>query len=450
MVIGLVGCTSNQTDYPELATLSSENANQNLITELIKQTAQISSEEVSSTLLTDLVNVPELDIFIEQALINNPSLQKSVVALKIIYAQQGIISADRLPNINAGFSGNTQEDADDTYSTEISISWELDLWQKLANSSNAAKKDIASSQASLQAAQDLVAANIMRTWLDISLKQQLLKIETQRLAILENNETLVLERYRSGLGNLEELDNAKTNSASTRATLAGSNEQLAKSRRSLVLLSGLWTGSDASLEIAPHFPTVFNPISVMSKQNLARRPDLRSAFYKIEAESLRTDAAYKAMLPSISLSVSLSDMAESPTEALLTGPLWSVLGQVSAPLFQGGKLRSQAEVAQLSTEKSYWVYQETLLHAVNEVENSMSQEYALKQQQKHLSDALENAQRSIVSYEEKYRQGLVDIFDLLAIQQQNYDLESQLTQTIYNRLINRIDLGLALGLGVTE
>lgn len=49
----------------------------------------------------------------------------------------------------------------------------------------------------------------MRGWLDISLKQQLVDIESQRLVILENNEKLVLERYRAGLGSLEDLDNAK-------------------------------------------------------------------------------------------------------------------------------------------------------------------------------------------------------------------------------------------------
>ena len=186
----------------------------------------------------------------------------------------------------------------------------------------------------------------------------------------------------------------------------------------------------------------------MSVQNLAGRPDLQQAFFNIEAESLRTDAAYKAMLPSFSLSASLKDMAETPSEALFANPLWSALGQVSAPLFQGGRLKTNAEIAELTTEQSYWAYQETLLTAVNEVENAIGQEGSLAEQQQHLQASLSSAKRSVVSYEEKYRQGLVDIFDLLTVQQQAYDVESQLTNTTYQRLLNRIDLGLALGLGV--
>jgi outer membrane protein TolC len=90
-----------------------------------------------------------------------------------------------------------------------------------------------------------------------------------------------------------------------------------------------------------------------------------------------------------------------------------------------------------------------LLTAVNEVENTLTQENALAAQQMHLEDAVASAQRSYASYREKYQQGLVDIFDLLNTQQQTFDLQSQLIQTTYNRLTNRIDMGLALGLGAS-
>ncbi|MBW3695912.1 TolC family protein [Vibrio sp. T187] len=459
VLVSLIGCsTTGKTDYVDLANQTNATTNQQLLLNLIDDAQSVAKDSAQTdkfvqehqVYLTDLVDLPELNSFIEQALRNSPSLQQNIVALNIAYAQQGVTAADRLPTVDASFSGKAEEDSNDTYTNELTVGWELDLWQRLADSDNAALKDIASSQASLQGAQDLVVANIMRTWLEISLRQQLIYIEQQRLSVLENNETLVLDRYRAGLGSLEDLDNAKTNSSSTRSTLADYQEQLASNKRSLMLLSGQWTGDELALFISDSFPEVLNPLEAIPEQDLARRPDLQAAFLNIEAEALRTDAAYKAMLPSISLSASLSDMAESPSEALLTGPLWSALGQISAPLFQGGKLKAQAEIAELTTEQNYWAYQETLLSAVNEVENAMGQESSLQKQQLHLTNALQSAQRSFASYEEKYRQGLVDIFDLLTVQQQTYDLEAQLTQTIYNRLVNRIDLGLALGLGASS
>lgn len=442
MVTSIIGCsTTSDQDFNAMATSKMEQTtNWNTV----------QHQASDAAFLTDLVSVPKLTLLVDEALKNSPSLQQTEIALKIAYAQNDVTGADRIPSVNASFNGKKEEDQSETYTTDLTVSWELDLWQRISDSSDAALKDVGVAQANLQAARDLLAANIMRSYLDITLKQQLVDIETKRLKVLENNQNLILERYRTGLGSLEELDNAKTSSASTNATLADYKEQLAKSERNLSLLLGqLSTDENKSKwDIDHEFPDVLLPLASIPKQDLARRPDLQGSFLSIEAETLRTSAAYKALLPSISLSASLTDIAESPSESLLTSPLWSVLGQLSAPIFQGGKLKAQTKIAELTTAKSYWVYQETLLNAVNEVENGLGQEHALELQQQYIDQALDSAKRSFVSYEEKYRQGLVNIFDLLTVQQTTYDLEAQLSQIIYNRLINRIDLGLALGLGV--
>ncbi|CAM3032558.1 TolC family protein [Vibrio neptunius] len=452
-LVGVMGCaTGTDVDYAELAKSNSTQSLEPLLKQVIAEkqlkTRVITNEQ--PTRLTDLIQVPALEQYINAAFANNPSFQQSVIALKIVYAQQGVTVADQLPTASASFTSQSKEDTDDSYTGDVTVSWELDLWQKLADSSEAARKDVAASQASLQSAKDLLAANIMRNWLEISVNQQLLDIELRRLDVLENNEVLVLERYQVGLGSLEDLDNAKTSTSSTRSTVAEYAENLEQSRRSLQLLTGQWQSELEQPEVAMTFPQVVNPLDSLGQQNMAGRPDLQQAFYNIEAEALRTDAAYKAMLPSFSLTASLTDIAQSPSEALLTDPLWSVLGKLSAPLFQGGKLKSQAEIAQFTTEQSYWAYQETLLTAINEVENAVGQEYSLEKQQLHLNQAFTSSKRSFVSYQEKYRKGLVDIFDLLTVQQQTYDTEAQLVNATYQRLLNRIDLGLALGLGVSS
>ena len=129
--------------------------------------------------------------------------------------------------------------------------------------------------------------------------------------------------------------------------------------------------------------------------------------------------------------------------------MWSLLGQLTAPLFQGGELRAATEIAELNTAYSYQSYRETLLTAINEIEQTLSLETTLDIQQQHIRQALKNSQNSLEQYQRSYRNGLVDILDLLAVQQQTYDLEAQLDDLIYQQLSNRINLGLALGLGVT-
>ena len=97
---------------------------------------------------------------------------------------------------------------------------------------------------------------------------------------------------------------------------------------------------------------------------------------------------------------------------------------------------------------SWWGYQSTLLTAVQEVEDALSQEQSLTLQSVAINEALVNAERSSENYTSKYRQGLADVLDLLTVYQQTYNLKAQLLQLHFNQLSNRIDLGLALGLGV--
>ncbi|WP_298776440.1 TolC family protein [uncultured Shewanella sp.] len=400
-------------------------------------------DATSMTHLTDLINMTELTRFIDQAMKQNPSVQQTAIALQIAYAQSGVEKSEGLPQASVNSTSSKDEGSHTTYGSELSISWEVDLWQKISDNIKGAEMDIASSKADLQAAQDALAANIMRTWLQINLQQKLIKIEQQRLASLEHNETFIIERYRSGLGSLEDLDDARTSSASTRATLAEYQERYAQYQRTMWQLLGQDTApSDAS--ISADFPTVLQPLAALPNQDLSRRPDLQSAYYTIYAEQYRASAAYKALLPSINLSAQLTG------DALFNSPAWTLLGQLTAPLFEGGKLRAQADIAELTAEKAYWSYKETLLTAVNEVNNALGQEQSLSRQQSHINDALESANRSFANYQTKYRQGLVDIIDLLSVQQQTFDLEAQLTQLIYDRLVNRIDLGLALGLGISK
>ena len=83
-----------------------------------------------------------------------------------------------------------------------------------------------------------------------------------------------------------------------------------------------------------------------------------------------------------------------------------------------------------------------------EVEDALSQEQSLTLQSVAINEALVNAERSSENYTSKYRQGLADVLDLLTVYQQTYNLKAQLLQLHFNQLSNRIDLGLALGLGV--
>ena len=154
----LAGCSaSSDKNFPQLA-------QQSMAAQQLDWGTQ-QFEGVAVAELTDLINIAQLNKLIAQAMANNPDLQQTLTALQIVYAQRNATSSDRLPELSAGFDGSKEEGDAASYSADLSVSWELDLWHALADSSNAADKDIASSLANLQSSKDILAANIMRAWL---------------------------------------------------------------------------------------------------------------------------------------------------------------------------------------------------------------------------------------------------------------------------------------------
>ena len=413
----------------------------------LAQWRQSQKAAIDATKLTDLINSPAALRLVEHGLKHNPGLQQSALAIEI--ARQAVVSAqgDRLPESSLTLGQNKTEGESSRYQTNLPVSWTLDWLGKLKNGVDVKEAALLNTIAADQYARDLLASSIMNAWLQWVQQQQLIDIERQRLKVLEQNETTIVERYRKGLDALSDLDSARSQSASSRATLASYIEAHQALGRALAVLTG---DQDVVLQAANQFPEVFVPLASLPAQDLGRRPDLQQAYLNIRMADLNSAIAYKALLPSFSLTATFSGSDTSFQDALLTSPAWSLLGQLTAPLFQGGKLRAAAKQAELRAEQAYWAYQETLLAAVKETEDALGQEKALTEQQFHIEDALANAERSFAIYQTKYRQGLVSFLDLLMVQTQTFDLQMQRSQIIYQRLSNRIILGLALGLGVEQ
>lgn len=407
--------------------------------------------------LTDLVSLPGLEGFIQEALSNNTSVQQTLITLRRAQVAIDSVKADGRVNASASFQGtktsdNTSQISNDTntYTAGVNISWELDIWQKISDGVDAASFNAASARSTLQATQDTLVANIIRSYLDIITQQQLLAVETKRLAVLKNSESVILTRYRTGLGSLDDLDDARTNSASTQATIAEYEYNLATSMRAFALLLGRQDLTLADFPAIVEFPEIATPLARLPAQDLARRPDLQSAYYALKSTESSVSVAYKALLPSINLSAALSDSASTPSQALFTNPVWTLLGQMTAPLFQGGALRAQIKDAELASLNAWWQYRETLLQAVKETQDALDNERSLTLQRQYTEQALANATRSADTAQGQYRQGLIDILDLLSVYNTRFNLQSQQLQLHASQLENRIDLGLALGLGVSQ
>ncbi len=269
------------------------------------------------TILGDLIRSDALDSLVDKGLEANPGLAQTLLTLKIRQAEYKKTRGARLPEVSAGYSALKEEDQDTVYTGTATVSWELDLWQKLADTSKAASKDVEAQQMLYQSARDTLAAQIMTGWLELTSAKKNIAIEQERLTVLEKTQGYTRERYRSGLGSLEDLDSAKSATASSRAALEEYKETLAQQSRALATLLG---DPGFKIDVSDDYSDVILPLADLPDQTLQRRPDLKAAFLAIESADLSADVAYKDLLPSISLEASLEDVASNPEGALLTGP----------------------------------------------------------------------------------------------------------------------------------
>jgi outer membrane protein TolC len=398
------------------------------------------------TSLNDLFESKQVDELIDKAFENNTTLQQTILNRQISLATRQLTESSQYADISAGVTSTAKQDNANQLDTNLTLNWELDVWNRLSDTSRAAEYDVVEQTSLLEAAKNSLAADVIKSWLSLIAQKRAIHIQHQRVSTLADTKNFILARYKNGLGTLSDLDSAKTSLANAEATLEKLNLSYSEQLSEINYLIGLLPRLD--IDIPDEFPTLPIAEITLPEQTLSQRPDLRAAFAAIQANALRTDVAYKAMLPEFSIQALLSNSGTTLRDALFVSPIWSLLINLSQPIYQGGEYQAEATLAELETAKAYQAYRDTLLTAVKEVDIAIQNELSLNAQQSHYNDALDSADNTLKQYQTSYRSGLVTILDLLEVQQQNYDIQANLNTTQLNLMLNRVNLGLALALGI--
>jgi outer membrane protein TolC len=135
--------------------------------------------------------------------------------------------------------------------------------------------------------------------------------------------------------------------------------------------------------------------------------------------------------------LSLSD----PTRVL------SLTGSLAQNLFDGGKLRRQVDLGEVSVQQSWQAYRKTLLTAVKEVEDALVNVERQGTQELNQAAVRDEAQRSLQLSEQRYKAGAAGLSDVLDAQRTYFSAQDQLAQIRLSRLSASVDLIKALGGG---
>ncbi|MFQ5627649.1 MAG: efflux transporter outer membrane subunit [bacterium] len=408
-----------------------------------------------------------LDTIVAEARGQNFNLKAAVAQLDAAMAQAKIAGASMYPQLNASMNASRRKQnfigfpipgAPDqvlsttinTYSPSLNLSWELDLWGRVRSGKSAALADVQASQADLAGAQLSLTAQVCKSWfaaIEAKRQVELARATSQSYRISSEQ---VQDRYERGLRRSLDVRLSLSNTATAEAVHSQRQAQYDAIVRQLEILMARYP--DASLVLSPDLPALSDDIPEgLPADLIARRPDVVAAERRLVASDARIRQAKAALYPQISLTGSAGTSTNELGE-ILNGDfsVWSLIGNLLQPLFQGGRLRAGVDLAKSQSKAALAQYGQAVLNAYREVETALANERFLKERQRALETATAQSVAARQLAEDQYANGIIDLITMLDAQRSAFNSESQLLTVRRERLDARIDVYLALGGGFSR
>lgn len=392
---------------------------------------------------------PALTALIEQALSENFTLRAAWARLRQAEAVARREGAPLWPSLNAQGSVTRQDSnstqADTRRQAGFSAAYEIDLWGRLRAASEAAALDADASAADLRTAAISLSAEVADTW--YQLREQRAQVALVEGQIDTNRQLLKLveARFRIGQASASDIYRQRQLLAQTRGELAQANTRLNTLKHQLTILLGSPPGTLAlpegdSLATLGPLPATGVPADL-----LQRRPDLQAALLRLGAADARAAEAVAARYPRLDLSASLTTPGTSG--GLFSGWIGSLVAQLSAPLFDGGQRRAEAERTRAAALVALNDYGQTLLEALGEVEQALTAEQGQRSYLSSLEAQLRQAEAVVRQERQRYFQGDTDYLSVLDALRSRQALERQQVTAQRQLISDRISLVRALAGG---
>jgi NodT family efflux transporter outer membrane factor (OMF) lipoprotein len=403
-------------------------------------------------------NDPLLTELIAEALRASPDLRSAQARLREARARRGVARADYYPSLSASAdasrtqssrqvgAGTTRE----LYDAGFDASWEVDVFGGVRRSVEASQAEVEAAMASLQDTQVSLAAEVATNYVDLRTLQARLRIARDNLT--SQSETLQLTDWRAqaGLVSVQDVEQARSNREQTRAQVPILEAGIATAEHSLDVLLGLDPGTlHPRLDTEAGLPSLPAEIAVgIPADTLRQRPDVRVAERQLAAATALVGVAKAALYPSFRLTGSIG--LEALTASGLGdggATITSLLGGVTAPIFEGGRLRSQVEVQDALREQAQIAYEKAVLGALQDVENALVDLAHNRDRSEALSNALEAARLANLLAQRRYAAGLIDFQTVLDTDRSVLTLEDNLAGSRADSVRDVIRLYKSLGGG---
>jgi multidrug efflux system outer membrane protein len=405
----------------------------------------------------DVFQDQELQNLIRTALKNNYDLRIAATRVLQARAQLGITRADQLPSLGVG--GNITSIRNPTIgpipSYELTngqltanAAWNLDFWGKYRRATEAARAKLLANEWAQKAVMATLVADLASSY--FQLRQLDLELEISRRTLSSRQDSLDLTKTleQHGINSLLDVRQSEQLVYTAAAEVPDLERQIAQQENAISILLGKNPDDvprGLKLTDEPHSPEV--PVGLPSAL-LERRPDVREAEANLIAANAQIGVARAAYFPQISLTATAGYESSALTN-LFSGPagIWNMVGSFTQPIFEGGRLKSNVQLAEAQRDQLLLTYQQTIQGAFRDVSNALVAYRKYREfriQQEHL---VNSAQDAAHLSETRFKAGTADYLEVLTNETNSFSAELNLAQAQGNELTALVQLYQALGGG---
>ena len=405
---------------------------------------------------------PVLDSLIVAACKNNYSALGAMENIRKARAAWRKAQGGLMPSfdLNLGWqraktSGNTaqtlyQETWEGQYATAVSMKWQADVFASIYMRAKAQKQLFMATEEEFNAVMVSLVANVAITY--FSLRQSLAEMQVIRWNVESQREIMdiVVSRYNTGLASKLDVSQSRSVYYNTRAKIPAMQATIEGYRNAMAVLLGLYPQElQGWLEEGYALPEYMAPIEVgVPASLLLRRPDIRAAERQVEANASLLGATRRDWFPSLFLTGSLGFASDKlkylPRSKSLT---WEIAPSLSWNIFTGTERVNATREARATLDQSIASFNSTMLNAMQEVENAMSQYRNSIEQIITLRKAMMQDEETLSLSLELYKQGLTEYQNVLDAQRSLFTCQDYLVQAHGASLIYLVQLYEALGGG---
>ena len=386
-------------------------------------------------------NDEQLNALVAEALDKqNPNLRVLAAQVSRAEAAARLAGAALEPSVALGgdLSGTSGPSGGTDSSAGVAASWELDVWGRVQAGANAAEESLRATTADFEFARQSLAASVAKSWyLATELSLQVALAEEVIVALSETVE-LVETKEQVGQVSMQDVFLVRADLATAEDALQQAVAGQQQARRALEILLGRYPAGE--IETATELVPVPPPIPAgLPSDLLERRPDLIAADRRVAAAFFLTEEARLAKLPSFTLTAGVG------TSSGLDDAIGNMSAGLFAPLYTGGALEAQLDIATADQEAAIANYGKAVLNALEEVEASLTDESILQNRETFLTKSVDNNKEAYELAKVQFDVGQIDLLSVLQMQTRWIGARVGLLRVKNERLAERISLHLALG-----